>query len=159
MKFYKKEGGELVSGLTHTFDVLRQHPDAKVYVGSDSQNARHSTTYVTVIAYRYGNNGAHYVYHKQSLPRVKDKWTRLWKEVELSLEVAKWLEENSVKVHCVDLDLNEKITAGSNDLMAAARGYIIGMGFSCTVKPEEQVASRAADHLVRDKNRPKRRRR
>lgn len=158
MKFYKKEGGELVNGISHTFEVISKYPDVKIYVGSDSQNTRTGTTYVTVIAYRYGNKGAHYIHHKQHLPRVKDKWTRLWKEVELSLEVARWLEENQIHVHCVDLDLNEKITAGSNDLMAAARGYIIGMGFDCSVKPEEQVASRAADHLVRDKQ-PRRRRR
>ena len=48
--------------------------------------------------------------------------------------------------------VNEKEIARSHNMVAAARGYVIGMGFKpeqVTVKPEEQVATRSADHIVR----------
>jgi predicted RNase H-related nuclease YkuK (DUF458 family) len=149
MKVFKTEQGSLVDAVKHTVESLNVYRDAKIYVGTDSQNKRYSTTYVTVIAYRYGHRGCHYIYHRQNVKKIRDRWQRLWKEVELSIEIAKMLEENSIKVFCIDLDFNQKEIARSSDMVAAARGYIIGSGFNCTVKPEEQVASRAADHLVR----------
>lgn len=149
MKVFKLEGGEMVNVISHSLDTLKRHRDAKIYVGTDSQNKRHVTCYVVVVAYRYGTRGTHYIYHRYNTKRIKDRWQRLWKEVELSVEIARELEESNLKVHCIDLDFNRKEIARSSDMVAAARGYVIGSGFDCTVKPEEQVASRAADHIVR----------
>jgi predicted RNase H-related nuclease YkuK (DUF458 family) len=149
MKPFKTEQGLLVDSVKHTIETLHNFRDAKIYVGTDSQNKRYSTAYVTVIAYRYGHRGCHYIYYRQNVKKIKDRWQRLWKEVEFSVEAARLLEQNSLKVHCIDLDFNRKEIARSSDMVAAARGYVIGSGFECTVKPEEQVASRAADHIVR----------
>lgn len=148
-KVWKLEGGDIVDCMKHTLEVLANNQDVKIYVGTDSQNKRWNSAYVTVIAYKYGTRGAHYIYCRESVPRIKDRWTRLWKEVELSLEVAKFLETNSIKVECVELDFNEKEMARSSDMVAAARGYIIGSNFNCNVKPETQCAAKAADHIVR----------
>ena len=123
--------------------------DTKVYVGADSQNKGEHTRYAVAVAYRYGTRGTHYIFHRFVTKRITDRWRRLWKEVELSVEIAKQLEENSIKVHCVDLDFNKREMARSNEMVAAAKGYVMGSGFNCSVKPEEQVASRAADHIIR----------
>ena len=149
MRTFKLEGGEIVNSITHSIETLASYRDAKLYVGTDSQNKRNVTCYVVVIAFRYGTRGTHYIYHRYNVKRIRDRWQRLWKEVELSVEVAKELEAASLKVHCIDLDFNRKEIAKSSDMVAAARGYVVGSGFECTVKPEEQVASRAADHVVR----------
>lgn len=149
MRTFKKESGELIDVIKHSIDTLSEHTDTKVYVGSDSQNRGALTRYAVAVAYRYGNKGTHYVYHRFVTKRITDRWRRLWKEVELSVEVAKQLEENSIKVYCVDLDFNKKEMARSHEMVAAARGYVKGSGFECSVKPEEQVASKAADHIIR----------
>lgn len=151
---FKKEGGEVVDSIRHTLQVLDEHKNVTVYVGTDSQNKRHNTCYVTCIAYKYQNDsgrgtGAHYIYLRENVKRIKDRWTRLWGEVERSINVAKHLEENGIKVTCVELDFNEKEIARSSDMVAAARGYVIGSNFDCNVKPETQCAARAADHVVR----------
>ena len=150
MKVFKTEDGRVVNAITYSLDILRRNKDVKIYVGTDSQNRKYSSEFVTVIAYRSGHRGVHYIYNRTTEKKHRSKEVRLWREVELSVDIAQWLEERGIKGYCVDLDLNEKITAGSNNLMAAARGYVIGLGFNCTVKPEEQVATRAADHLVRN---------
>jgi predicted RNase H-related nuclease YkuK (DUF458 family) len=149
MRAFKKEGGELVDLIKHSLETIATHRDAKIYVGSDSQNRSEMTRYAVTVAYRYGTRGTHYIYHRFTTKRITDRWRRLWKEVELSVEVAKQLEQNNIKVHCVDLDFNKREMARSNEMVAAARGYVMGSGFNCSVKPEEQVASRAADHIIR----------
>lgn len=151
-KIFKLEGGKIVDPIIHTLEILSKHPDAKIYVGTDSQNKRHQTTYVTCIAYRYGTRGTHYIYVKENTNKIRDRWTRLWGEVERSVEIANLLESNSIKVHRIDLDFNEKDIAKSSTMVSAARGYVIGMGYlpeQVTVKPSEQVATRSSDHICR----------
>ncbi len=105
---------------------------------------------MTVIAFRFSKNGTHFIYSRDNVrPKIKDRWPRLWGEVERSLEVAQWLKGNGFKVDCVDLDFNRKEIARSHEMVKSAKGYILGFGFNTSVKPEEQVASRAADHIVR----------
>jgi predicted RNase H-related nuclease YkuK (DUF458 family) len=149
MRTFKKENGELIDVVKHSIDILSENRDTKIYVGSDSQNRGEHTRYAVAVAYRYGTRGTHYIYHRFTTKRITDRWRRLWKEVELSVEIAKQLEENSIKVHCIDLDFNKREMARSNEMVAAAKGYVMGSGFVCSVKPEEQVASRAADHIIR----------
>lgn len=149
IKPFKLENGELVDAVKHTIEILSKHRDVTIFVGTDSQNKRYNTVYVTCIAYKYGTRGAHYIYYRENVKKIKDRWPRLWKEVENSLEIAKLLEANNIKVECVELDFNERELARSHDMVAAARGYVIGSGFKCNVKPETQSAARAADHIVR----------
>lgn len=151
--FRLERTGEIVDPIQHSLAIVAQYSkkydDLKIYVGSDSQNRRYSTTYVVVIAFRYGNRGAHFIYSRENVKKIRERYPRLWKEVEVSLEVANALKQAGVPVFRVDLDFNEKEIARSSDMVKAARGWVIGSGFSCSVKPEEQIASRAADHLVR----------
>lgn len=151
-RVFKLSSGETVNAIQHTKDVLAKHSllgDVKVYVGCDSQNRRYSTQYVGVIAYRYGARGTHYIFTRDNVNKIRDRWNRLSKEVELSLELANMLKENGIEVHCIDFDFNSKEIARSHDLVQWAQGWAVSLGYNCTVKPEEQVASRAADHLVK----------
>jgi predicted RNase H-related nuclease YkuK (DUF458 family) len=152
MKQFKLESGKDIDVLAHTSEQFMKYAldkSFRVYVGCDSQNKRYGTTYVTVIAYRYGHRGTHYIYTREKVSKIKDRYKRLWGEVERSVQVATLLQTSGYKVNCIDLDFNKKEIARSSEMVAAARGYVTGMGFECSVKPEEQVASRAADHIVR----------
>lgn len=155
-RVFRLDNGQIVDPVEHTKEVLAKYSfkgDVKVYVGCDSQNRRWSTSYVCVIAFRYGTRGTHYIYTRDNLKKIKDRWDRLSREVTLSIEIADLLKENGIPVHCVDLDFNQKEMARSFQLVAWARGWVTSLGYNCTVKPDEQVASRAADHLVK-KNDP-----
>jgi predicted RNase H-related nuclease YkuK (DUF458 family) len=107
-RVFRTVQGESVDVVSHTLDVLNECPYVEVHIGTDSQNHRRSTVYVTVIAYRYGNRGVHYILHKQKMKKIKDKWTRLWNEADYSIEVAEWLTKK-VKVQVeIDLDYNSQ---------------------------------------------------
>jgi predicted RNase H-related nuclease YkuK (DUF458 family) len=157
MKTFKLDRtGEIVDPIQHAKEVIETYgpkkkwdEELKIYVGTDSQNKKSRTFYATIIAFRYGHNGAHFIYTTEAFPRIKDRHQRLWKEVELSLEIALALREKDIPVFRVDLDFNEKEIARSKDMVAAARGYVVGMQFACEVKPEMLVACRAADHVVK----------
>jgi len=153
MKF-KFESGEEVENLKeYVANIYKQYlldPDFAVMVGCDSQNKRYNTVYATCIVFKLGKRGGHFLYTKDYVrPKIKERWNRLWKEVEKSLEVALWLRSNGFKVDRVDLDFNEKEIARSSAMVASARGYVLALGFQCEVKPGPTMATRAADHLVR----------
>lgn len=153
---FKKASGEVVSNtIAYINDQIAKDKYLKILVGCDSQNKRYNTCYITVIVLRFGNRGADFIYWKENVKKIWNKEKkvavnqRLWGEVERSLAVAIKLRDGGVPVYCVDLDLNDEQGTGSNSLAASGRGYIVSEGFQCSIKPEQQVASRAADHLVR----------
>lgn len=142
----KKEAVDIVK---HTLEIMKECPYVEIHVGTDSQNHGNHTTYSTVIAYRYATRGVHYIVNTQKVPKVKDKWTRLWGEVERTVKVADHLTESvSVKVE-IDLDLNIDEKHFSSRLVQAASGWCTGLGYKVNIKPHNQIATRAADHCCR----------
>lgn len=73
-------------------------------------------------------------------------WTRLWKEAENSIDVAEWLTTQiSVKVE-IDMDYNEDENFKSHKLIPAAKGWANSLGYKVNLKPNKQIAAKAADH-------------
>ena len=148
-KIFKTIEGIHVKVVEHTLDILKKCPYTSIHIGTDSQNRKNYTYYVTVIAYKYGNRGVHVIYHKYKIKKIKDKWSRLWKEAELSLEVASWLKEQiNINIE-IDLDYNEDPSFYSNILVNGAQGYINSFGFKSNIKPHSQIATWAADWLCK----------
>jgi predicted RNase H-related nuclease YkuK (DUF458 family) len=149
MKVFKKTNGEKVNVVEHTLAQLKESPTITIHIGTDSQNIGNHTVYSTVIAYRFGNRGVHYIVHKQKLPKINDIWTRLWKEAEMSIETAEWLT-NQINVNVqIDMDYNGDEGYKSNRLISAAKGWANSLGYAVNVKPNNQIATRAADYQCR----------
>lgn len=146
-KRFKTVGGVYVDIVEHTLESIKQNPNTQIHVGTDSQNLSDETIYVTVIAYRYGNNGVHYIMHKQKVSRISDMWSRLWKETELTLQVAEWLKEQlpALKIN-IDMDYNDDKFWASNQLVQATRGWAQSLGYQVNTKPVTLIACRAADY-------------
>jgi len=124
--------------------------NVRLYIGCDSQNKSAWTNYATTIVIHIGNTGCHVLYQKERVrPRIEDFWTRLWKEVERSVEVALYLQEHGIEVDNIDLDLNDDPNMKSNKLVAAARGYVESLGIKANIKPDLLPAICAADHIVK----------
>lgn len=121
--------------------------DTEIYVGSDSQNSGSTTTYGVVIVLHYGNSGGHVLYSKNKVDRVKDGFTRLWNEVEMSLETAKYLETGGIKAKYIDIDLNPDPKYKSNTVLRAALGLIESYGYVARYKPNAISASSVADWI------------
>lgn len=140
--------GRTVDLIAHLHAQYNEHPDLTLHVGTDSQNTAGNTVYATVIAFRYPNKGVHCLISKHLVPRIRDKWQRLYHEAELSVEVANWINDNTpYKVHCIDLDYNNDPMHFSNSVVSAGAGLAQGFGYKFSIKPSEQIAARAADNF------------
>lgn len=138
---------DLVSYLR---DFLSKNPDTTIYVGCDSQNRKKFTSYAIVIVLHNPGKGGHVLYSKEILPRIQDKFERLWKEVEDSIQTAEYLRANNIqKPSYIDLDLNPDPKYYSNQLLRAALGYVESMGYIPRCKPNALTASHVADVLCK----------
>lgn len=149
-KRFRKVSGELVPDIIkHTSDILIDDPFVEIHIGTDSQNHRRKTVYVTAIAYRFGNRGVHYIYHKHKIKKISDKWTRLWNEADYSIQIAEWLTKQvKVKIE-IDLDYNSDEKHFSSRLVQPAVGWVMSLGYKANIKPHNQIATRAADYHCR----------
>ena len=78
MRLFKDISGNNIDPVAHTLSILKEYPYAKIHIGSDSQNVGKKTNYTSVIAYRLGTRGVHYILSKSSCEAINDIWKRLW---------------------------------------------------------------------------------
>jgi len=130
--------------LKYALQQVKRTPEMEVYVGSDSQNYQTRTIYCTVVAFRIPGCGADYVFLTESLPPVRDFWQRLWREVEMSMEVAQLLSANNVDCE-IEMDYNEDKRYKSNVLVPAAKGWATSLGYNVRCKPNCKLATFVAD--------------
>jgi predicted RNase H-related nuclease YkuK (DUF458 family) len=146
-RIFKNINGEHVDIIEHTLEVIDKYPNVKIHIGTDSLSKKSKTRYSTVIVYRYGKAGAHYIYYSHKIPRINDLWTKLWKEIEYTIEVAEWLQ-NKIGVEIeIDMDYNSKEIHDSYKLISSAKGWANSLGYKVNVKPNV-LATKAADHIV-----------
>ncbi len=150
-RIFKKIGvDESVDLLQYVRDVLEKTPHVKIYVGCDSQSFSNKTIYVTTVVFRNENRGAHVIYKRESVPRVKDLWTKLWGELQRAIDTAGYLKvEGGIEIHQIDMDYNTNPKHKSNIILKTAIGYVESMGYKYAVKPQTLIAISAANELCR----------
>lgn len=147
--FKKMSDGSDVPLAAYCKEMLRKYPHIKIYVGSDSQNYPNKTLYATTVVFRFENNGAHVIYYKEATPPVTDMWSRLWGELQRSIDVAGYLKfECDIPIAQIDLDLNSDPSFLSHKVFQAAVGYAESLGYNAKTKPELLIATWAANVLV-----------
>jgi predicted RNase H-related nuclease YkuK (DUF458 family) len=131
-------------------DFLSKNENTTIFIGSDSQNRKDKTTYAAVIVLHNPGKGGHVIYAKDILPRIQDRFTRLWNEVEYSIVIAEHLTQNGIqKPNFIDIDLNPDPKYKSNQVLRSAFGYVESMGYTPRCKPNAMVASYVADALCK----------
>ena len=145
MTKFLKIDGEKINTITYTLKIIEKYPDVKIHVGTDSHSLNDNTRYITAIAYRFNQSGVHYIYSKNNFPKIIDKWERLWKETELSIEIAQILNNKEINIE-IDMDYNSDERYYSNRLVAVAKGWANSLGFKVNIKPFNQIATSAADY-------------
>jgi predicted RNase H-related nuclease YkuK (DUF458 family) len=149
-KFQSLTNGQYIDLIPYLKMKLAEADNIKMYVGTDSQNIGRNTIYATVIVLHYGNSGGHVVYSKMKVPRINDKFTKLWNEVQDSVELAQYLEANGIeKPAYIDLDFNPDPRYQSNTVLRAALGYVESLGYSPRCKPDAVSASYIADKICK----------
>lgn len=177
-RVFKTKDGRTVDVIEHTNSVIAENRAlgyvTRIYIGTDSQDRGRRSTYATCICYRSGfylepeyegadpvfvGKGVHYIYTKERIERLRDTWSRLYKETEYTMEVATWfISEFPNADVTIDLDYNIKPTAKSSMLVSATKGWVESMGMKANIKLDwedetatyhVQVATKAADRECR----------
>lgn len=130
------------------FDYKIAHPEVLIKIGTDSKQAGTCTMYVTTVCFVHPSKGVHVIYQKRKLERVKDIYTRLFKEAEMSIEVVDFLKGRTyIAVH---LDYTSKASKSSN-AGAAVIQWLKSSGYIVECKPDAFAASKAADGILKRK--------
>ncbi len=80
---------------------------------------------------------------------MRDKFTRLWGEVERSVEVSNMLRDGGLTIKSIDLDFNEDPKYNSNTVLRSAVGYVEASGFTARWKPHNAFSVRVADQICK----------
>jgi predicted RNase H-related nuclease YkuK (DUF458 family) len=146
--FHRMHDHGPVQLVEHVRTVVDKVPGVEVLVGCDSQNRQRHTIYTTTVVLRYHRNGAQVLYRRERTERIRDLWTRLWGEVERSLEVARTLSGDAgIRISRIDMDLNSDPRHGSHKLHSTAVGHVRAHGYEAGTKPEMLIATWAANVL------------
>ena len=87
---------------------------------------------------------------KKKVPVIRDKFTKLWGEVQDSVELAQYLEANGIeKPAYIDLDYNPDPKYQSNTVLRSALGYVESLGYVPRCKPYAVSASCIADKICK----------
>jgi len=151
MEFTRLQDSKKIEIAQYVKDYIDEHKyeSMRIYVGCDSNNRGKFTTYVTTVVIHVNDAGCHVLFQREKVPRIDDLWTKLWNEVERSVQLALYLRENGINIHNIDLDFNDDVQYKSNKLVSAAQGYIKSFGIKARIKPDMLPATRAADNLTR----------
>jgi predicted RNase H-related nuclease YkuK (DUF458 family) len=93
---YKKFGGEWIPDiLSYLKDKIENNPNVTISVGCDSIQSRSKTIYAnTIMLYDTDlRNGAHVVFFRETIPKIRDNNQRLYKEYEYAYSIAEFLHE------------------------------------------------------------------
>jgi predicted RNase H-related nuclease YkuK (DUF458 family) len=152
-KYFRTEQGERVNVVEHTLDQVEKWPNLRVYVGTDSQDYGGITRYVTAVVYRYGKRGAHYIYFKEEVPRVRDMYTRLYDEAVRTITAAQIIDsEIPISFAGLEFDYNQIPKWASNKLVSSIGGWAKGLNYRAVFKntgDDIMMACKAADHICR----------
>jgi predicted RNase H-related nuclease YkuK (DUF458 family) len=143
--------------IQYIYQIKSNHPTVSIHVGCDSVSKDGYWYYVLVVAFRYGTNGAHFIYRKTKIPAIRiesnngrmkpDIFTKLWKEAEISIGCVEYLIENGIYVDAIELDYNTIPRHYSERLLKATYGWALSTGCRVLDKSGEQIAVKAADHI------------
>jgi predicted RNase H-related nuclease YkuK (DUF458 family) len=123
----------------------------EVGVGTDSQIKGKHITFTTVICVYQRGKGGHYFFKNEEVCKKQFKSSsqapRMFEEVNKTVQVALEIEKLLAKKPLLHIDASkannkEAYTSAISDQL---KGYAIGFGFECVLKPDSYVASCIAD--------------
>lgn len=155
-KFKTLKERKQVDLIPYIQEYIKEYPETQVLIGVDSQNKRRNTYFALVIGLYRPGKGAHVLYCKIEIPRIRETSNRLMQEVWYSIEVAEEIKQKSgIKAKTIDIDINDDEEFESNKVLRSALGLVKGMGYEVRFKSKTYHASDtpmmcyAADNLVK----------
>lgn len=146
-KYFRTEEGERVNIVEHTLQQIEKWPNLTIRIGTDSQNYSGITRYVTAIVYRYGHRGAHYIFFREEVPRIKNEWNRLYDEGIRTIQAAELITtEIPIAIEALEFDYNDTKKTLSSQLVQVFKNW---SDFKAVFKSGDMIACKASDHICR----------
>ena len=142
-----------VDDIVATVQGLAGEVDVAIHIGTDSQECAGHTDFVTVVALIHPARGGRVFYRKDRVHHRYDLARRLYREAELSLQVALELNDAVLQEIVVHVDANEDPRHRSSRFVHGLAGLVRGYGFQVQLKPGAWCATHVADHLVKERHR------
>jgi hypothetical protein len=95
-KRFKKFGGEFIPDIIEYLkEYIKQEPNVTISLGCDSVQKRRKTIYaITIMLYNTDiKNGAHVVFFRENINKVRDNFERLHKEAQYVHEIGEFLQK------------------------------------------------------------------
>ena len=143
-RFRKSDGHPILNIQRYVSAWLDQNPGGEVHIGCDSKRRGSRVKYSVSVCMRNGNTGVHEVYATTHVQNIQDNFERLWKEVDMAVNLARELENTVGRQIAVHVDLNNDPQFLSNKLYEASMGFITSLGFKAISKPDAWAASHGA---------------
>lgn len=148
-KFKKFGGSEIPDVGEHIRQYLKLYPQTSVYVGTDSKVKGGKISYATIIAMydEVRKDGVHYIFKRDSEPGKLDLFSRMWREVEKSVEVADYLEvelEGHLKRYSIEDLMVLKNPAGGYYKMNQTKLVMIDVDINAEPGPDKENRSNIA---------------
>ena len=108
---FKKFGGDHIPDIVEYLkEYIEKDPTVTISVGCDSVQRRRKTVYaVTIMLYDTDiKNGAHVIFYRENVLKVKDHFDRLQRESQYALEVADMLNKELSPYERKDLSIKER---------------------------------------------------
>ncbi len=149
-QFKKLSTKENVDLIPYIQGYYKNHDNVELIIGNDSQNRKHKTIYALCIGLRIIGKGAHVIYSRYEVPRIKDNRERLIKETWDSIELAEYIKEmTGIKATFIDIDINPDKKFGSNVALSACAGMCSGYDYDFRHKGDNPQLTYASDYLVK----------
>lgn len=94
MEKFKLDNNTVIEDyIQYCKDYIKDNPEAVIIIGCDSANQRKRTSYGIVICFRHPYKGVHVIHSIERHKKIRDIFTRLWKEVEYVAALGEILEK------------------------------------------------------------------
>lgn len=143
LTFYKNQNTVVLDPSKYVKNWMHEHPNSELHIGCDSKVKGGTVKYSVTICMREVGNGVHEIYTTKIFRDKLDLYTRLWREVNMAVEIANELSEIDQKIS-IHVDLNEDPRFSSNRLYEASVGFISSLGYQAIAKPNAWAASSGA---------------
>lgn len=127
----------------------------KIFIGTDSEKVgKTAADFVTAIVVHRVGNGGRYFWRRIYLNNFHTLRDRIWREVLISLEVAKDFVQHLQGTHVPKFDFEIHIDVGENGATRTMIQELVGMvrahNFEVRTKPQSCAASNVADRHVKN---------
>lgn len=111
-KRFKKFGGEFIPDIIEYLrDYIEKEPNITISLGCDSVQKRRKTIYaITIMIYNTDfKNGAHVVFFRENINKVRDNFDRLHREAQYVHEIGEFLQKELEPFYTrTDLSISER---------------------------------------------------